>query len=174
MGSGKPAGFGPCREISAAKNHEFLIDIFAAVAERIPDALLVLVGAGTGLEAIREKVRRLGLAGRVIFTGVRSDVNRLMQAMDVFVFPSLYEGLPVTMIEAQAAGLPLRDFRPGSYGMHCHGGACVGQTIVGHAARMDKVHFEQRRDSPDRSDGGDPGERLRRGGGCKMAGGFLH
>ena len=88
------------------KNHEFLIVIFAAVAERIPDALLVLVGAGTGLEAIREKVRRLGLAGRVIFTGVRSDVNRLMQAMDVFVFPSLYEGLPVTMIEAQAAGLP--------------------------------------------------------------------
>ena len=47
----------------------------------------------------------MGIADNVVFTGIRSDVNRLMQAMDVFVFPSLYEGLPVTMIEAQASGM---------------------------------------------------------------------
>ena len=63
------------------------------------------------MEKSRKKYRRLRLTSweyrkNVIFTGTRSDVNELMQAMDMFVFPSLYEGLPVTMIEAQAAGLP--------------------------------------------------------------------
>ena len=66
----------------------------------------MLVGAGEGKEKLQQKVRDMNLQDKVIFTGVRSDVNRLMQAMDVFVFPSLYEGLPVTMIEAQASGLP--------------------------------------------------------------------
>ena len=55
---------------------------------------------------IMQMAEELGLSSDVIFTGVRSDVERLMQAMDVFVFPSLYEGLPVTMVEAQASGLP--------------------------------------------------------------------
>ena len=58
------------------------------------------------MEEIREKVKNLGLCDKVIFTGIRTDVSDLMQAMDVFVLPSLYEGLPVTMVEAQAAGLP--------------------------------------------------------------------
>lgn len=58
------------------------------------------------MTAIQQKVEKLGLKDSVIFTGIRPDVNRLLQAMDVFVFPSLYEGLPVTMVEAQAAGLP--------------------------------------------------------------------
>lgn len=52
------------------------------------------------------KARELGIADHIIFAGVRTDVEEQMQAMDVFVFPSLYEGLPVTMVEAQAAGLP--------------------------------------------------------------------
>ena len=65
----------------------------------------MLVGDGNSKSRIEEKVRNAGLENNVIFTGVRPDVNRLLQAMDVFVFPSLYEGLPVTMIEAQAAGL---------------------------------------------------------------------
>ena len=57
-------------------------------------------------EKIHEKVRNLGLNEKVMFLGVREDIPELMQAMDVFVFPSLFEGLPVTLIEAQAAGLP--------------------------------------------------------------------
>ena len=88
------------------KNHPFLIDIFAALLKKEPNAVLLLAGGGEGMSQIREKAQKLGIAEHVHFLGVRSDVADLMQAMNVFVFPSLYEGLPVTMVEAQAAGLP--------------------------------------------------------------------
>lgn len=88
------------------KNHPFLLDIFAALLRKEPNAVLLLVGGGEGMSKMQEKVQELGIAEHVRFLGVRSDVADLMQAMDVFVFPSLYEGLPVTMVEAQAAGLP--------------------------------------------------------------------
>lgn len=88
------------------KNHEFLTDIFAEVQKRKADARLLLVGDGSLRSEIESKVNSLGLSEKAIFAGVRSDVPALLQAMDVFVFPSMYEGLPVTMIEAQAAGLP--------------------------------------------------------------------
>ena len=88
------------------KNHSFLIDIFAALLKKEPNAVLLLVGGGEGMSKMQEKAQELGIAEHVRFLGVRSDVADLMQAMDVFVFPSLYEGLPVTMVEAQAAGLP--------------------------------------------------------------------
>lgn len=90
---------------SPPKNHDFLIQIFKKVTQKA-DAKLLLVGDGELREAIEDKVEQLGIKGKVIFTGVRSDVADLMQAMDVFVFPSIYEGLPVTMVEAQASGLP--------------------------------------------------------------------
>lgn len=88
------------------KNHEFLIDIFFECQKRNSDLKLVLVGDGIGRDKIRKKVQNMNIQDKVIFTGIRSDVHRLMQAMNVFVFPSLYEGLPVTMIEAQASALP--------------------------------------------------------------------
>ncbi len=88
------------------KNHPFLIELFAALLKREPNAVLLLVGGGEDQPRIEQKVRDLGIAERVRFLGVRSDVADLMQAMDVFAFPSLFEGLPVTMVEAQAAGLP--------------------------------------------------------------------
>lgn len=87
------------------KNHSFLLEIFAEIRAKT-DAKLLLVGDGPLRGEIEEKAAALGLREDVIFTGVRSDVDALMQAMDVFVFPSFYEGLPVTMVEAQAAGLP--------------------------------------------------------------------
>ena len=71
-----------------------------------PSAVLLLVGDGVLRPDMEQKAQALGLGDRVIFTGVRGDVPDLMQAMDCFVFPSLYEGIPVTLIEAQAAGLP--------------------------------------------------------------------
>jgi glycosyltransferase involved in cell wall biosynthesis len=89
-----------------AKNHVFLLDIFAGICERRPDAMLLLVGDGDIREKIESKIRSLGLENRVVITGSRSDVPNLLQAMDVFVFPSLWEGLPVTVVEAQVAGLP--------------------------------------------------------------------
>lgn len=87
------------------KNHEFLIDVFNEIQKVKEDSVLMLVGDGDLRPEIEKKVRDLGLSDKVIFTGVRSDVNDLMQGMDVFLFPSLYEGLGIVLIEAQAAGL---------------------------------------------------------------------
>ena len=88
------------------KNHPFLMDIFAAVLKKESNAVLLLVGGGEDMPKIQAKAQTLGIAEHVRFLGIPRDVAGLMQAMDVFVFPSLYEGLPVTMVEAQAAGLP--------------------------------------------------------------------
>ncbi len=88
------------------KNHTFLIEIFAALLKKEPNAVLLLVGNGDDMPKAEAKAQSLGIVKNVRFLGVRSDVADLMQAMDVFVFPSLYEGLPVTMVEAQASGLP--------------------------------------------------------------------
>lgn len=87
------------------KNHQFLLDIFYEIQKRMP-AKLMIIGEGDLRPVIEEKIKQLGLEDKVILTGLRSDVPDLLQAMDVFVFPSLYEGLPVTMVEAQASGLP--------------------------------------------------------------------
>lgn len=88
------------------KNHSFLMDIFYEIQKLKPNAKLMLVGGGTLEEDIRKKAEKLGIAEKVIFMGVRSDVADLMQAMDVFVLPSHFEGLGIVNIEAQAAGLP--------------------------------------------------------------------
>lgn len=88
------------------KNHSFLLDVFSEIRKRRPEAVLVLVGDGELRSQVEEKIKALGLENSVILTGVRSDVPRMLQAMDAFLFPSLYEGVPVTMVEAQASGLP--------------------------------------------------------------------
>lgn len=87
------------------KNHVFLIEIFKEVHDRNKNAVLLLVGDGKLRNSIKAKADKLGLTDSVIFTGVRSDVPSLFQAMDVFLFPSLYEGLGIVAVEAQAAGL---------------------------------------------------------------------
>lgn len=88
------------------KNHEFLLEVFRAMKDRRQDAVLLLVGTGELEPSIRRRVKELGLEASVIFTGLRFDVPQLLSAMDVFVFPSLHEGMPNTVIEAQATGLP--------------------------------------------------------------------
>lgn len=88
------------------KNHEFLLDIFAECVKRDPSAKLLLIGDGPLRQEMEEKAERLRVADRVQFLGVRSDVSELMQAMDLLLFPSKNEGLPVTLVEAQTAGLP--------------------------------------------------------------------
>ena len=87
------------------KNHSFLLDIFQEVAKRIPKAVLMLLGEGEEMENIRLKARNMGLEDRVLFLGNQDKVSDYYQAMDYFVFPSLFEGLPGTVVEAQAAGL---------------------------------------------------------------------
>ena len=88
------------------KNHTFLIEIFAKVYQQNKNAVLLLVGGGELETEMKAKVEELNLTEAVKFLGVRSDIHRLMQAFDVFILPSLFEGFPVTMVEAQAAGLP--------------------------------------------------------------------
>mgnify|MGYP003307739940 CR=1 FL=1 len=88
------------------KNHLFLLEIFSKVYKENKDAVLLLVGNGELEKNIREKAAALEISDRVIFAGVRSDVPALLSAMDVFAFPSLYEGMPNTVIESQATGLP--------------------------------------------------------------------
>ena len=88
------------------KNHEFILKIFSELKKMDSSVRLLMIGDGPLHTQIMQTAEQLGLSSDVIFTGVRSDVERLVQAMDVFVLPSLYEGLPVTMVEAQAAGLP--------------------------------------------------------------------
>ena len=88
------------------KNHRFLIEVFSEVHKKDTNTMLVLVGQGELEDEIKNRVEELGLTDSVIFTGVRKDVPALLSAMDVFVFPSFYEGMPNTVIEAQATGLP--------------------------------------------------------------------
>jgi len=89
------------------KNHDFLLDIFEKIVKIKPDSELILVGEGTLLSSIKQKVKVMGLDNKVNFLGVRSDISGLMCSMDAFLFPSLYEGLPVTLVETQANGLKI-------------------------------------------------------------------
>lgn len=88
------------------KNHDFLIDIFNVFHSKYPNSILALVGSGELEGKIQEKVKNLGLDKDVYFLGNRADMPNIYQAFDVFLFPSFYEGLPVSLIEAQASGLP--------------------------------------------------------------------
>lgn len=88
------------------KNHKFIIKVFAEVLKEKQNAFLLLVGDGDLRGETEALTVELGIQDNVIFAGMRSDVNRMLQAMDVFLFPSVYEGLPLAIIEAQAAGVP--------------------------------------------------------------------
>lgn len=88
------------------KNHYFLIDIFEQYYKKNSNAVLLLVGIGELQDEIKDAVKKKKLEDAVIFLGKRSDVDELYSAMDLFVLPSLYEGLPVVGVEAQVSGLP--------------------------------------------------------------------
>ena len=88
------------------KNHYFLIDIFEQYYKKNSNAVLLLVGIGELQDEIKDAVKKKKLEDAVIFLGKRSDVDELYSAIDLFVLPSLYEGLPVVGVEAQVSGLP--------------------------------------------------------------------
>ena len=87
------------------KNHDFLIEIFEEVHKKNQKSILMLIGGGELEKTIKEKIRSKNLENFVIFLNNVPNVNEYYQAMDVFVLPSLYEGLPVVGIEAQTSGL---------------------------------------------------------------------
>jgi len=88
-----------------AKNHEFLLDIFAELLKKKEDAVLMLLGDGPLKEEMQQKAQQLGIDNKVIFTGNQSPVAPFYQAFDFFLFPSRFEGLPGTVVEAQATGI---------------------------------------------------------------------
>ena len=119
--------------LTGQKNHKFLFEIFGEIKVERPDAVLCLVGGGELEQSLREQVRDLGLEESVRFLGIRSDVPRLLMVFDVMVFPSFFEGMPNTVIEAQATGL------------HC----VIADTITQEAGVTDRVEYLSLEDSAD-------------------------
>lgn len=98
---------GNVARLSDEKNQAFLIDVFKEILSQKPDSFLFLVGGGEKEDELRKKVKEMNLTSKVIFLGVRNDVHNLLNMFDSFVLPSKYEGLPVTLVEVQANGLPV-------------------------------------------------------------------
>ena len=108
-----------------AKNHLFLVDVFEKIRQRNSNAVLLLVGDGELRPQIETAISRKGLEDAVLMTGVQANVWDYYQVMDVFAFPSVYEGLAVSMVEAQTAGLP----------------CCVSANVPQETAITDLVEF---------------------------------
>lgn len=88
------------------KNHKFILEIFNEFIKKDPNTQLMLIGVGELENEIENMAKRMGIIDKIHFMGLRTDVGELMQAMDLFLMPSLFEGLPFVLVEAQAAGLP--------------------------------------------------------------------
>ncbi len=88
------------------KNHEYLVSIFEEVSKKNTNAYLMLIGSGELKEHIQDILHKINLFDKTIFLSDRNDIPQLLKAMDVFVFPSIYEGFPIVIIEAQVAAIP--------------------------------------------------------------------
>ncbi|KAB7789545.1 glycosyltransferase family 1 protein [Bifidobacterium leontopitheci] len=97
---------GFCGRFREQKNPLFLIDVFAEYHKMVPDSLLLLIGIGEMRDQMDERIENLGIADSVRFMGAQAGVSPYYQAMDALLLPSLFEGLPVVVVEAQCAGLP--------------------------------------------------------------------
>lgn len=98
--------YGTVGRIDRLKNHNFLIDLFYEIQNKETNAVLFVLGTGSLENKIKEKVKLLKIADKVKFLGFRDDVNNLLNMMDIFLFPSLSEGIGISLIEAQTSGLP--------------------------------------------------------------------
>ncbi|MCM1139413.1 MAG: glycosyltransferase [Muribaculum sp.] len=105
--SGNDLVVGHIGRLCPVKNHTYLINIFKELSKMHPNSKLIIVGVGELEQELKEKVEKLGLKDKTLFLGSRSDTYDIYQAMDIFVMPSIYEGLPVVLVEAQASGLPI-------------------------------------------------------------------
>ena len=97
--------FGNVGRFHFQKNHTFMIKVFNEFQKEKPNSVLLLIGQGEDEEKIKNQIKEYGLEDKIIILGVRNDVDKLMQCMDVFLFPSLFEGLPLVLVEAQTAKL---------------------------------------------------------------------
>lgn len=92
--------------LTPQKNQQFLISLMPQILQRVPNAVLLIVGTGDLLDQLQQQADSLGVAGHIRFLGIRTDLNELYSAMDCFLLPSIYEGLGETLVEAQINGLP--------------------------------------------------------------------
>ena len=106
LGVGGRFVIGHVGRFSPEKNHAFILDILECVVAQDRQTVLLLAGDGPLKSMIEERVKKKGLVDHVVFAGFSPDVEKLMMAMDLYIFPSWYEGFPLTLIEAQCAGLP--------------------------------------------------------------------
>lgn len=106
LGIGDAVALGCIGRLVEQKNVGFAVDVLGKLVERVPDSRLYLVGDGEERGALEARVEERGLRDNVFFLGMRHDVPELMQALDALLMPSLFEGLPVVLVEAQAASLP--------------------------------------------------------------------
>lgn len=106
LGIGNKIVLGHVGNFIEQKNHTFLIDLFSDLLKSNSNYVLLLISDGALMDEIKNKVERLGISDNVIFLGKTPEVNKYLQAMDIFLLPSLYEGLPVVLIEAQCSGVP--------------------------------------------------------------------
>lgn len=106
LGIDNAFAIGHVGRFSYPKNHEFLIDIFARILKKDANCVLLLVGDGEKMDRVRAYAREKAVENKVLFLGSRDDVHKIYQAFDVFVMPSLFEGVPMVGIEAQFAALP--------------------------------------------------------------------
>lgn len=98
--------YGLIGRLTWQKNHKFLLDIFYMIRKLEPNTCLFIVGDGNIKEQLVKKANSLGIFKNIVFTGARKDVEKFYSAFDAFIMPSVNEGLPVTLVEAQAASLP--------------------------------------------------------------------
>jgi len=89
------------------KNHKFLFEVFEEILKKESNCILLIVGEGTLESELKDKVKQINIENKVKFLGVRDDIPKVLNAMDIMVMPSLYEGLPISAIEAQASGVKL-------------------------------------------------------------------
>ena len=106
LGLGNRFVMGHAGHLAEVKNQSFLLELMPEVLKHRPDALLLLLGEGPDRPMLEQKIRDMGLEAHVIMTGNVTNVADYLSAMDVFAFPSLYEGLPLSILEVQANGLP--------------------------------------------------------------------
>jgi len=131
-----------------AKNHDFLIDVFAACHERHPDSRLIMVGDGPLRDGIEKKVYRLGLSKNTVFIGECESTAPYLQAMDIFLMPSHFEGFGIAAVEAQCTGLPciLSDSIPKSVDLTSLNSFLPTDNPICWADAIDKAEKYERRD----------------------------
>lgn len=98
--------FGHVGRLTEVKNHKFLLDVFSEILNRKPESILLLCGRGELEKQLKNQAQELGISQSVKFLGVRDDIPKILSAVDVFLFPSLSEGLGLAVVEAQSSGLP--------------------------------------------------------------------